>query len=98
MSPFCKNSIAKTLFTFYPIFSQGKKFAKPELKTIIEEFEEKIDKYHSDKKEQVLTEKNAQAHQQKVSNIENFVATKKEAEESGGSEITEGRCSKYYIC
>lgn len=77
---------------FCPIYisSQGRKFAKPELKSIIEEFEEKIDKCYNEKKEQVVTEKKAQAHQQKVKTIESFVATKKEVEESGDSE---GRCS-----
>ncbi|KAL1548739.1 Condensin-1 complex subunit CAP-D2 [Salvia divinorum] len=74
---------------FRNIINKGKKFAKPEQKAIIDEFEEKINKYHNEKKEQVLTEKNAQVHQQKVSNIESFVATKKEVDESGESEITE---------
>ncbi|KAL0383464.1 UNVERIFIED_CONTAM: Condensin complex subunit [Sesamum calycinum] len=76
---------------FRNIINKGKKFAKPELKSTIEEFEEKIIKFHNEKKELVLTEKNAQAHQQKVHNLGTFMVTKKEAEESGESEITEGR-------
>ncbi|KAK4404787.1 Condensin complex subunit [Sesamum angolense] len=74
---------------FRNIINKGKKFAKPELKSTIEEFEEKIIKFHNEKKELVLTEKNAQAHQQKVHNLGTFMVTKKEAEESGESEITE---------
>ncbi|KAI3472260.1 hypothetical protein Pfo_029748 [Paulownia fortunei] len=74
---------------FRNIINKGKKFAKPELKSSIEEFEEKINKSHNEKKEQVLTEKNAQAHQQKVDSLGNFMATKKDVEESGESEITE---------
>ncbi|KAL0359611.1 UNVERIFIED_CONTAM: Condensin complex subunit, partial [Sesamum angustifolium] len=74
---------------FRIIINKGKKFAKPELKSTIEEFEEKIIKFHNEKKELVLTEKNAQAHQQKVHNLGTFMVTKKEAEESGESEITE---------
>ncbi|KAL2226024.1 condensin complex subunit 1 [Sesamum indicum] len=74
---------------FRNIINKGKKFAKPELKSTIEEFEEKIVKFHNEKKELVLTEKNAQAHQQKVHNLGTFMVTKKEAEGSGESEITE---------
>ncbi|KAK4412876.1 Condensin complex subunit [Sesamum alatum] len=74
---------------FRNIINKGKKFAKPELKSIIEEFEEKIIKFHNEKKELVLAEKNAQVHQQKVDNLGTFMVTKKEAEESGESEITE---------
>ncbi|GFP80827.1 condensin complex subunit 1 [Phtheirospermum japonicum] len=74
---------------FRNIINKAKKFAKPELKSSIEEFEEKINKSHNEKKEQVLTEKNAQAHQQKVDSLGNFMPTKKDEEESGESEITE---------
>lgn len=73
------------------IFFQGKKFAKPELKSSIEDFEEKIIKLHNEKKEQVLTEKNAQAHKQKVDRLEISMVIKKDVEESGESEVTEGR-------
>ncbi|KAK6149081.1 hypothetical protein DH2020_016606 [Rehmannia glutinosa] len=74
---------------FRNIINKAKKFAKPELKSSIEEFEEKLNKFHNEKKEQVLTEKNAQAHQQKVGSLGNFMAPKKDVEESGESEITE---------
>ncbi|KAL3637175.1 Condensin-1 complex subunit CAP-D2 [Castilleja foliolosa] len=74
---------------FRNIINKAKKFAKPELKSSIEEFEEKINKSHNEKKEQVLTEKNAQAHQQKVDSLGNLMPTKNDEEESGESEITE---------
>ncbi|KAL7097778.1 hypothetical protein ACP275_10G163900 [Erythranthe tilingii] len=74
---------------FRNIINKGKKFAKPEVKSSIEEFEERINKLHNEKKEQVLTEKNAQAHQEKVDNFESLIATKKDGDESGESEITE---------
>ncbi|CAA2991811.1 condensin complex subunit 1 [Olea europaea subsp. europaea] len=74
---------------FKNIINKGKKFAKPELKSSIEEFEEKISKSHNERKEQELTAKNAQAHQQKIDSLGSFVAAKNEVEESGESEITE---------
>ncbi|XP_051138576.1 condensin-1 complex subunit CAP-D2 isoform X2 [Andrographis paniculata] len=74
---------------FRNIINKGKKFAKPELKSILEEFEEKLNAVHHEKKEQALTEKNAQAHQQKVDNFQNFVATKKVENESGEYDTTE---------
>ncbi|XP_075512806.1 condensin-1 complex subunit CAP-D2 isoform X1 [Primulina tabacum] len=74
---------------FKNIISKGKKFAKPELKSSIEEFEEKINKFHTEKKEQELTAKNAQEHQLKTNSSIYFDAIKKDAEESDRSEITE---------
>ncbi|XP_076908529.1 condensin-1 complex subunit CAP-D2-like [Bidens hawaiensis] len=56
---------------FRSIINKGKKFAKPELKSCIEEFEGKIDKFHIDKKEQEDTARNAAAHQQKAEAIKN---------------------------
>ncbi|KAL6530534.1 Condensin-1 complex subunit CAP-D2 [Orobanche minor] len=76
---------------FRNIVNKAKKIAKPELKLSIEEFEEKINKFHDEKKEQVLTEKNAQAHQQKVDNLGNSLRNKKNVEESGESEIIEAK-------
>lgn len=73
------------------IFNQGKKFSKPELKSCIEEFEEKMNKFHIEKKEQEVTAKNAQNHQQKMASLENFMVSKKEVEESSESEVTEGK-------
>ncbi|KAL8493831.1 hypothetical protein ACS0TY_024848 [Phlomoides rotata] len=75
---------------FRTIINKAKKFAKPELKSNIEEYEEKMNKCHNEKKEQVVTEKNAQAHQLKVDNMGSFMEAKEEVEESGDSEITQG--------
>ncbi|KAL2501833.1 hypothetical protein Fot_35681 [Forsythia ovata] len=74
---------------FKNIINKGKKLAKPELKSSIEEFEEKINKSHNERKEQELTAKNAQAHQQKIDSLGSFMATKNNVEGSGESEITE---------
>ncbi|KAH1060555.1 hypothetical protein GLYMA_02G157700v4 [Glycine max] len=54
---------------------QGKKFAKLELKACIEEFEDKLNKFHTDKKEQEVTARNAQIHQQKIGSREGFTVT-----------------------
>lgn len=53
-------------------WNQGKKFAKPELKSCIEEFEDKLNKFHMEKKEQEVTARNAQIHQQKIGSREGF--------------------------
>ncbi|XP_010312109.1 condensin-1 complex subunit CAP-D2 [Solanum lycopersicum] len=74
---------------FRTIINKGKKFAKPELKSCIEEFEEKLNKYHIERKEQELTAKNAQSHQQKVESLESIKVTVKEEEEINESEISE---------
>ncbi|KAK9075874.1 hypothetical protein SSX86_004203 [Deinandra increscens subsp. villosa] len=74
---------------FRSIINKGKKFAKPELKTCIEEFEGKIDKFHIDKKEQELTARNAAAHQQKADAMKNITLDKNIQEESGESEAAE---------
>ncbi|KAJ8760176.1 hypothetical protein K2173_011032 [Erythroxylum novogranatense] len=63
---------------FKSIINKGKKFAKAELKLCIEEFEEKVNKFHMEKKEQEETARNAQIHQQKV---DNMVRHEDEAEE-----------------
>ncbi|KAK4716298.1 hypothetical protein R3W88_014636 [Solanum pinnatisectum] len=68
--------------------NSGEKFAKPELKSCIEEFEEKLNKFDIERKEQKLTAKNAQSHQQKVESLENITVTEKEEEEIGESQIT----------
>ncbi|PON31588.1 Condensin subunit [Parasponia andersonii] len=57
---------------FKAIINKGKKFAKPELKSCIEEFEDKINKFHMEKKEQEETARNAQIHQQKIGCTEDF--------------------------
>ncbi|CAL5207628.1 unnamed protein product [Lathyrus oleraceus] len=57
---------------FRNILNKAKKFAKLELKTYIEEFEEKLTKFHTEKKEQEVTARNAQIHQQKIDSRENL--------------------------
>lgn len=85
----------KALFACLNVFNLGKKFAKPELKSCIEEFEEKLNKFHIERKEQELTAKNAQSHQQKVDSMESItVAQKEEEDEIDESEITEGNFPK----
>ncbi|XP_017253367.1 condensin-1 complex subunit CAP-D2 isoform X1 [Daucus carota subsp. sativus] len=74
---------------FKNIINKGKKFAKPELKTCIEEFEEKINKFHIEKKEQEVTARNAEAHQQKLRSLENIKVAVED-----GLESTESKTSK----
>ncbi|KDP26245.1 hypothetical protein JCGZ_22491 [Jatropha curcas] len=74
---------------FRSIINKGKKFAKPELKSCIEEFEEKLHKFHMEKKEQEVTARNAEIHRQKVENVERVVKARNEGEESEESNITE---------
>ncbi|KAJ9548071.1 hypothetical protein OSB04_020614 [Centaurea solstitialis] len=74
---------------FRSIINKGKKFAKPELKSSIEEFEGKISKYHIDKKEQELTARNAAVHQQKADAIKNIGLDTNIEEESAESEAAE---------
>ncbi|OVA04093.1 Condensin complex [Macleaya cordata] len=77
--------------SFRNIISKGKKFAKPELKSCVEEFEEKLNKYHMEKKEQEMTARNAQMHQQKLSSLEDLVVTKDDKRE----EDAEADTAKY---
>ena len=72
------------------ILFQSKKFAKPELKLCIEEFEEKLNKTHIERKEQEATARNAQVHQQRIGNIETSSVAAKNEEDAPKSEITEG--------
>lgn len=62
-------------------FEQGKKFAKPELKACIEEFEEKINKFHIEKKEQEETARNAEVHREKTKTMESLAVLNKVKEE-----------------
>ncbi|KAG8648989.1 hypothetical protein MANES_08G057600v8 [Manihot esculenta] len=71
---------------FRSIINKGKKFAKPELKLCIEEFEEKLNKFHLEKKEQEETARNAQIHQQKVEDMEHVIRSRNEGEESDNAE------------
>ncbi|KAJ6332137.1 hypothetical protein OIU76_010513 [Salix suchowensis] len=74
---------------FKSIITKAKKFAKPELKLCIEEFEEKLTKFHMEKKEQEVTARNAQIHQQKISGMEGCAVARNEGEVSEGSDIIE---------
>ncbi|KAI3782619.1 hypothetical protein L2E82_12671 [Cichorium intybus] len=75
---------------FRTIINKGKKFAKQELKSSIEEFEGKISKFHEDKKEQEITARNAAAHQQKADAIKNIIVdTNIIQKENAKSEVLE---------
>jgi hypothetical protein len=76
---------------------QAKKFAKPELKLCIEEFEEKLTKFHMEKKEQEVTARNAQIHQQKIGGMEGCAVARNEGEVSEESDVFEGWYSNIYI-
>lgn len=56
-----------------------------------------MNKFHIERKEQELTAKNAQTHQQKVESLESITVTEKE-EKIDESEITEGSFSKSMAC
>ena len=75
--------------------NQCKKFAKPELKVCIEEFEEKLGKVHQEKKEQEETTKNAEAHRQRLGSLNEFVASK-EVEQSSGNSV-EGKKKSFHL-
>jgi len=53
-----------------------------ELKTYIEEFEDKLNKFHMEKKEQEVTARNAQIHQQKIDSREGFNVNKNSEDHS----------------
>ncbi|XP_057947732.1 condensin-1 complex subunit CAP-D2 isoform X2 [Malania oleifera] len=74
---------------FKSIINKSKKFAKPELKSCIEEFEEKLNKFHMEKKEQEATTRNAEVHQQKIGNLDGFMVDKNLVEERAESDIAE---------
>ncbi|XP_019431612.1 PREDICTED: condensin complex subunit 1-like [Lupinus angustifolius] len=77
---------------FRTILNKGKKFAKIELKSCIEEFEDKLNKFHMEKKEQEVTARNAQIHQQKIDSKGFTVATNSEdhQESNTASDETDG--------
>ncbi|GJN10798.1 hypothetical protein PR202_ga28922 [Eleusine coracana subsp. coracana] len=70
---------------FRSVISKCKKFAKPELKVCIEEFEEKLNKVHQEKKEQEATTKNAEAHRQRIGSLDEFLVTQEVGQNSGNS-------------
>ena len=77
---------------FHIDYIQSKKFAKPELKSCIEEFEEKLNKFHMERKEQEVTARNALVHQQKVGSLESLMVHGSTAEECEEADTVEGRC------
>ncbi|PKA58621.1 hypothetical protein AXF42_Ash008908 [Apostasia shenzhenica] len=83
-------SEASVMDYFRIIVNKCKKFAKPELKSCIEEFEEKLSKIHVVKMEQEVTSKNAQAHQKKISSLEGLVMSRKASREKDKAENYEG--------
>ncbi|XP_051213914.1 condensin-1 complex subunit CAP-D2 [Lolium perenne] len=77
---------------FRSVIAKCKKFAKPELKVCIEEFEEKVSKVHEEKKEQEATTRNAEAHKQRMSSIDRVTKEVgqndgKSAEEEASGEV-----------
>ncbi|KAG8099187.1 hypothetical protein GUJ93_ZPchr0013g37460 [Zizania palustris] len=62
---------------FRSVIAKCKKFAKPELKVCIDEFDEKLSKVHQEKKEQEATTRNAEAHKQKIGSLDGLLVTKK---------------------
>jgi condensin complex subunit 1 len=78
-----EHALAEDLVTenFRSIINKGKKFAKPELKACIEEFEEKINKFHMEKKEQEETARNAEVHREKTKTMESLAVLSKVKEE-----------------
>lgn len=82
--------------TFSLISYQGKKFAKLELKSCIEEFEQKLNQIHVDRKEQEKTTRNAQVYQQQIGNIKGFVLSKEGTDEE--SNDADGRGFAQFLC
>lgn len=76
---------------------QTKKFAKPELKSCIDEFEDKLNKFHMEKKEQEVTARNAQIHQQKIGCMDDISVTQNPKEDKAESDTTEGQCSNLIV-
>jgi len=74
--------------------NQGKKFAKPDLKSSVEEFEEKLNKFHLEKKEQEATARNAQAHRNKVGSLEGANVDGRN-EENSAADTSEGTCFRF---
>ncbi|KAG9458101.1 hypothetical protein H6P81_002609 [Aristolochia fimbriata] len=75
---------------FRNIINKGKKFAKPEMKACIEEFEEKLLKFHRERKEQETTARNAELHQQKFHSLKDHKFVKDTGEaQTGEADVTE---------
>ncbi|MQL72395.1 hypothetical protein Taro_004763 [Colocasia esculenta] len=58
---------------FRNIISKGKKFAKIELKSCIEEFEGKLNKIHAERKEQEMVSRNAREHKEQIGSVKGIV-------------------------
>ncbi|RWR88379.1 condensin complex subunit 1 [Cinnamomum micranthum f. kanehirae] len=90
-------SLDSVMDHFRGIINKGKKFAKPELKSCIEEFEEKLNKFHMERKEQEQTAINAQVHHKKVTSagVEGFMVAKEgSGEEDAKEDISEDGSSE----
>uniref|UniRef100_A0ACD5WMZ2 Uncharacterized protein n=1 Tax=Avena sativa TaxID=4498 RepID=A0ACD5WMZ2_AVESA len=70
---------------FRSVIAKCKKFAKPELKVCIEEFEEKVSKVHEEKKEQEATARNAEAHKQRIGSLDRILVTNEAGQNDGKS-------------
>lgn len=70
---------------------QAKKFAKPELRVCVEEFEDKLNKFHMEKKEQEVTARNARIHHQRIGHREASVIACNPKEDGAESDISEGQ-------
>ncbi|KAK9726023.1 hypothetical protein RND81_05G185100 [Saponaria officinalis] len=75
----CEDSV---MDHFRTIINKAKKFAKPDLKSSIEEFEEKLNKFHLERKEQEVTARNAQARKNKTGSLEGFLVADKVKKEN----------------
>jgi hypothetical protein len=83
--------------TYYISLNQCKKFAKPELKVCIEEFEEKLNKVHQEKKEQEATTKNAEAHRQRIGSLDEFLVTKETEAGQNSGNSAEGKQKNFHF-
>lgn len=96
ITTFAVESLPKCFF-FSHCYIQSKKFAKPELKSCVEEFEEKLNRFHMEHKEQEVTARNAQVHQQKVGSLESFMVDRSTVEAREEADTVEGRCISPFL-
>uniref|UniRef100_A0A1D1Y9V6 Condensin-1 complex subunit CAP-D2 n=1 Tax=Anthurium amnicola TaxID=1678845 RepID=A0A1D1Y9V6_9ARAE len=82
----CEDSV---IDHFRNIISKGKKFAKIELKSCIEEFEGKLNNIHAERKEQEMVTRNAQEYKQQIGSIKGSVASN-EGVEDGANDVDDG--------
>ncbi|CAA6663531.1 unnamed protein product [Spirodela intermedia] len=74
----CEDSVIEY---FRNIISKGKKFAKVDLKSCIEEFEQKLNQVHINRKEQEKTTQNALVYQQQIDGIKGLVFSKERTDD-----------------